>query len=150
MSHVSCINVDVKDLDALNEVAKELGLELVRNQSNYKWYGTFVNDYHGNDAAYKHGLKPEMYGKCEHALRIPGDSAAYEIGVVKTKNGYKLVWDFYGTQGGKLRKRIGEKGEKLLQGYAKEVAVKALAKKGFKVQKIEKVVNGAMKITLRG
>jgi hypothetical protein len=151
MSHVSCVNVEIKDLNALKRAAEELGLEFVEGQKTYKWYGVWVNDYHKEDAAYRHGIDPKDYGKCEHALRIPGDKTAYEVGVVKVADGtFKLIWDFYGGPGGKLRKLIGNKGELLLQGYSKEVATKTLAKKGFKVLKTEKLSNGQLKVVLRG
>lgn len=151
MSHVSCIDVVIKDLDSLQSTAKELGLEFIENQKTYMWFGKWVKDYHSADAAYKHGIDPNNYGKCEHVLKIKGDNTAYEIGVVKKADGtYSLIWDFWGPQGDKLRKIIGNKGEKLLQGYSKEVAVKQLAKKGFKVQKVEKLENGKLKVVLRG
>ena len=150
MSHVSCIDVEIKDLAALKQVAKELGLEFVEGQKTYKWYGQWVKDYNANDAAYKHGIAPENYGKCAHVLRIPGNQQAYEVGVVELPNGsYKLVWDFWAGGYG-LRDKIGTKGEKLVQGYSKEVACKTLAKKGLKVKSVEKLATGQLKVILRG
>jgi hypothetical protein len=149
MSHVSCIDVVIKDLDALKRVAEELGLEFVEGQKTYKWYGRWVKDYNANDAAYKHGIDPGQYGSCDHVLRIPGNPSAYEVGVVKTADGYKLIWDFWAGGYG-LRDKIGSKGEKLIQGYSKEVACKALAKKGLKVKSVEKLATGQLKVVLRG
>lgn len=150
MSHVSCIDVEIKDLDSLKHVAKELGLEFVEGQKTYKWYGRWVKDYNAQDAAYHHGIDPDNYGKCSHALRIPGKSSAYEVGIVQMPNGhYKLIWDFF-SGGYGLCDKIGSKGEKLIQGYSKEVAVKVLAKKGLKVKSIEKLSTGQLKVVLRG
>lgn len=132
MSHVSCVNVVIKDLDALRKVATDLGLDFVEGQTTYKWFGKWVRDYHQDDAAYKHGIDPKNYGKCDHVIRIAGDDTAYEVGVVKHPDGsYRVIWDFFGP-GQRLCPFIGTKGERLLQGYAKEVAVQALAKKGYK------------------
>lgn len=150
MSHVSCIDVVIKDLDALKRVAEELGLEFVKGQNTYKWYGRWVKDYNANDAAYKHGIDPGQYGSCDHVLRIPSNASAYEVGVVKTAEGqYKLIWDFWAGGYG-LRDKIGSKGEKLVQGYSKEVACKALAKKGLKVKSVEKLASGQLRVVLRG
>ena len=150
MSHVSCVNMVIKDLNILQKVAAELGLAFMAGQKTFKWFGRWVKDYHDADAAYKNGIKPEDYGKCEHALAIPGNDKAYEIGVVKMEDGtYRLVWDFFG-QSQTLVPLVGNKGEKLLQGYAKEVAVQALAKKGYKeVQSEFCPKTGKLKVTLR-
>lgn len=150
MSHVSCIDVEIKDLDSLKRIAQELGLEFIEGQKTYKWYGRWVKDYDAQDAAYRHGIDPDNYGKCNHVLRIPGKPLAYEVGIVQMPNGhYKLIWDFFAGGYG-LRDKIGSKGEKLIQGYSKEVAIKALAKKGLKVKSIEKLATGQLKVVLRG
>lgn len=135
MSHVATVEVQIKDLAALKKACERLGLEFKENCKTYKWYGRFMNDYAGSNAAFKHGLKPEDYGKCEHAVAIPGDPTAYECGVVKRPdgNGYTLIWDFYGCNGQRLLKRIGKDGKKLRQAYTGEVAAAKLSAKGFKV-----------------
>lgn len=150
MSHVSCIDVEIKDLDALKRVATELGLEFMEGQSTYKWYGRWVKDYNATDAAYNHGIDTNDYGKCTHALRQKDHLAGYEVGVVAAPGGgYKLIWDFW-SGGYGLCDKIGQKGEKLIQGYSKEVAVKALAKKGLKVKSVERLSTGQLKVVLRG
>ena len=125
----------ITDLDVLRQVGAELGLELVED-TTYKWYGRWVKDYNADDAAYKHGISPENYGKCDGwKLRIKDNPSAYEIGLHKNPNGegFVLVYDFYGTPGHALREKIGEKGEKIKQGYSLALAKKHLTKKGFKV-----------------
>ncbi len=73
MSHLVGVDLDVVDLDALVE-AVEGSCNLVKVDTQfYDWYGTFMADYHGDDAAYKLGIKPEDYGKCLFAL-VQADS----------------------------------------------------------------------------
>lgn len=127
MSHVAQISMEIKDLDALAAACKDLGLELVRNQHTYKWYGYSVGDY-----PLPEGFTAEDLGKCDHAIRVPGNPSAYEIGVVRnrTGNGYVLLWDFW--QGGYgMQARVGDHGEKLKQGYTVHVASRYWQKKGF-------------------
>ena len=80
MSHVSSVRIEIRSLEALRLACRRLGLQLNEGQKTHKWYGRWVGDYHGADAAFHHGIKPEDYGKCEHAISIPGDDEAYEIG----------------------------------------------------------------------
>lgn len=150
MSHVSYIETNITDLDALEEAAKACGLELVRGQTTMKWFGRWVNDYHGADAAYQHGINPSDYGKCEHAIRVPGDEHAYEIGVLHKPDGtYQLYYDHYG-QGAKLSARIGRHGERLNQQYVKVKAIATLAKKGFKLVEEEGLAGGGIRLKLQG
>ena len=130
MSHVATINIEIRDLDCLAKAAKQLGLELIQNQKTYKWYGTGVGDFPLPD-----GFKAEDLGHCEHAIRIPGNDQAYEIGVVKRRDGqpgYTLLWDFW--QGGYgMQQKVGTNGERLKQEYAAQFAVKTWQRKGFRV-----------------
>ena len=68
MSHVATIDIEVTDLGTLAAAAKRLGMELVQGQKTYRWFAG-------------------RQGDCEHAVRIPGDNKAYEIGVVKRTDG---------------------------------------------------------------
>ena len=135
MSHVAKLEIEVKDLDALRKAAETLGLELRQDQKTYKWWGYSVGDY-----PLPEGFKEKDLGKCDHALSLKDNPNAYEVGVVKNKDGrpgYTLLWDFYGGGYG-LQKAIGKDGNFLKQQYAKEVAKKKIPF-GFKVT--EKVVN---------
>jgi len=147
MSHVAAIELQVKSLPALQAAATRLGLEFVEGQQTYKWFGRWVGDYHGEDAAYKQ-VDAKTFGTCQHALRIPGNAAAYEVGVIDNGDGtYKLLWDFWA--GGKgLLEKIGRAGEKLKQAYGIEAAKAAARKQGLHVT--EKVgANGAVKLVMR-
>jgi hypothetical protein len=132
MSHVATVQMEIKDLDALDAACKKLGLEFRRGQKTFKWYGTWVNDYAAQDAAYKHGIKPEDYGKCEHAIGVAGNSKAYEAGLVPNKegDGYKLIYDFWAGGHGLIAK-IGDSAEKLLQEYAKQVTLGQATSMGY-------------------
>lgn len=136
MSHVSALETRVNDLDCLDRACKELGtVELIRNQKTYKWFGQWVQDYHGDDAAYKRGIDPKDYGKCEHAIRVKGNNQAYEVGVARNKDGeLVLVYDFWAGGHG-LQKAIGASGELLRREYALQCGIKTMLKKGLKVSR---------------
>ena len=131
MSHVATIDIEIKDLAALRAACAEVGLEFREGQKDFRWYGKWVGDYNGQDAAYRAGLDPKDYGKCDHAIGVPKNEKAYEIGVVRQANGtYKLAWDFW--QGGHgLEKVAGPKCSKLVQSYTKHVGMNTLAKQGY-------------------
>src|SRR5437016_6251552 len=106
MSHVAAIKTEITDLEALKRACDELGLTFKEGQTTYKWFGQWVNDYHGEDAAYKSGIDPKDYGKCAHAIGVPG--SGYEIGVVKLPNGnFTLIYDFFGP-GRKIMETLGQ------------------------------------------
>jgi hypothetical protein len=121
MSHVAQMELAITDLDCLEAAAKDLGLELARGQQTYRWWGHSVGDY-----PLPAGFKEEDLGKCEHAIRVPGDNRAYEIGVVPRrdgKQGYTLLWDFYGGGYG-MEAKVGKNGDRLKQAYNVQVATK--------------------------
>ena len=152
MSHVSYIDLQVSDLNALAKAAEACGLKLVRDQTSIRWYGSWQRDYHDDDAAYKHGIAPDQYGKCAHAIVIPGleKGDAYDIGILDNGDGtYKIYYDHWGP-GGKLIELIGRNGEKLKQHYVKEVTCQVLKKKGFKLDKEDLTANLNLKLTLKG
>ena len=124
MSHVSAgtefIDQTELDLQAVDMACKELGLELCRDVKTYHWFGRWVNDYHGADAAYK-VMDPANFGKCKHMIRIAQtekekaqyeknpSSRPYEIGLVEMPNGQLgFVFDHYGS-GAKIAAKVGGK-----------------------------------------
>ena len=88
MSHVARIELEINDLDSLKAACKSLGLEFVPDQKTFEWYGRQVGNYPLPD-----GFTLEDMGRCDHAIRVPG--AQYEIGVVKRRGKYTLLWDFW-------------------------------------------------------
>lgn len=118
MSHVTVIQIELKDLDALKAVCEQLGLEFREYQQTYRWYGTHIGDY-----PLPGGFSKRDLGKCDHALAVKNSPSSYEVGLVKRGDVYVPLWDFW--QGGYgLRDRIGEGGDKLIAAYTKEVAVR--------------------------
>lgn len=149
MSHVIGINLVIQDLAALEAACKELGLKFIRNQKQHAWYGKWVNDYSAADAAYVNtGIKPENYGKCEHAIEVPG--SGYEIGVYKNPkgNGLILAYDNYGT-GQVIKQKLGAGLEKLKQLYAVHKATLEAKAKGWMAHR-QTLNNGTIKISLTG
>jgi hypothetical protein len=106
MSHtVEIKDLLIRDLAALGRAATRLGLELVMGQTNYRWYGTVVGDH-----PLPTGFTSQDIGKSEHAIRIPNQPDAYEIGIVTRRDGlpgYALHWDFWNGGYG-LTDRIGQ------------------------------------------
>lgn len=144
MSHVCTIDLEVKDLDALAEAAKRLGLELVRGQTSYRWYGQHVGDY-----PLPQGFEKDDMGHCEHALRIPGSDTAYEVGVVRRRDGrpgYTLLWDFYAGGEG-LQAKIGPGAKLLKREYAAVVAVRQAQRSGFRVNEVRQQ-DGSIRLLL--
>ena len=134
MSHVAEMEIDILDLDALATAVRRLGLEFVPNQVTYKWYGTHVGDY-----PVPKGFEPKDLGHCLHAIRIPGDERAYEIGVVKRRDGkpgYQLMWDFW-KEGFGLMEKIGSTGGLLKQAYGVQVAKKQMLRDGYRVTEVK-------------
>lgn len=131
MSHVATVALKIRDLDALAVAAERCGLKLVRDAKTYSWFGTWVNDYSAQDAAYHHGIKPEEYGKCAHKLTRADGVHAYEIGLIQRDGHFVLAWDFYGVQGERLLQKAGKGCVNLVREYAAEVARKTLVRQGF-------------------
>jgi len=137
MSHVCKVDLEVLDLGCLEKAANQLGLEFVRDQKTYRWYGHSFGDF-----PIPAGLTEADLGKCDHAIRIKGDKntgtlRAYEVGVMKRRDGkpgYNLLWDFWAGGYG-LRDRIGTDGNKLRQEYAVQVAIKHARAQGYRVSR---------------
>lgn len=136
MSHVATIDIEVRDMGALAEAAKRIGMELVPDQKTYRWYGRHVGDF-----PLPEGFAESDLGSCEHALRVlkpdgTPDKHIYEIGIVRRRDGkpgYTLLWDFIDSR---LRKVVGDECGLLKQAYALVVAKKAAMAKGFRVQEV--------------
>lgn len=155
MSHVTEIKLRVRDLESLREACEALGLEFMEGQTNYCWWGQFMND----SSAYG-GHDPKTFGKCEHAIRIKGDKprngsyGPWEIGVVKALDGdgYELLYDAYGSAGRRLTERVGSGANNLRKEYAVSTAMrqakKRLGPKGWTTERIDQP-NGGVKVRLR-
>lgn len=143
MSHVVTIKCQIRDLASLDLACKRVGFELVRGKKSFEWYGRWVGDYDGEDAAYRNGLTTEEYGQCDHVIKVPG--AKYEIGLKAQNDGaFKPVFDNFSPGGlADIKAENGMKG--LLPAYAAEVAKAQLRRKGY--TPIESVRNGKIVVS---
>jgi hypothetical protein len=135
MSHVATVDLKITDLDALEVVCERLGLELVREQKTYAWWGTSVGDY-----ALPKGMTTADLGKCAHAIRVKGTTprnghgGPWEIGLVQQPDGSFLpVYDFFGSAGDALHAKTGRGLTTLKAEMAQEVSVRILQRQGYRV-----------------
>lgn len=119
MSHVIACEAQIRSLEALETACERLGLELVRDQTTFRWYE------HVGDYELPVGFTKEEMGQCQHAIRIPGDSRAYEVGVVERRDGqdgWCLMFDFWNRGYGMQEKVGGEMCQGLVHEYVCAVA----------------------------
>ncbi len=102
-------------------------------QKKFEWFGKWVKDYHGDDAAYKNGIDPETFGQCDHCIEM--DGCKYSIGVVNRADGqgYSLVFDFWG-QGRRIQEYLGSSAEKLMSEYSREYVTAYAEANGYMLQ----------------
>lgn len=149
MSHVIGINLQILDLAALETACKVLKLQFVKDQKTHAWYGSWQNDYRAADAAYINtGISTDQYGKCEHAIKVPGSD--YEIGVYKNPKGkgFILAYDNWGT-GQVIKNTLGAGLEKLKQEYAVAKASLEARAKGWMINR-QNLTNGTIRLTMVG
>jgi len=123
MSHISEVKVEITSLDALERASAKIGCELIRNVTEYKWFGTSVGDY-----PLPEGFTKDDLGKCEHVIRVVGaDKCTYEVGVVFRRDGTQgFVLHFDHWLGGYgLIDKIGNDAGNLIDRYAAEIAIDA-------------------------
>ena len=123
MSHISKIELEVKDLGTLKQACNRLGLTMIQGQNTFKWYG-------------------QEEGRCDHAIRVP--EASYEIGVIKTGDSFELRCDYWDSAIGKT---IGHTGGLLRQAYAIERTKTEARRKGYTV--IEKQTESGIRLHVR-
>lgn len=141
MSHVVDVKTNILDIDCFIAAAESLGLEK-RDKQTFRWFGRHVGDF-----PLPEGFSVDDMGKCEFALGIKGNNTAYEVGVVRRRNGdgWTLLYDQWA--GGKgMTKQIGGGCEKLLQAYAVE-KVRRVAGRTHRVTR-QNMPNGSIKLTL--
>lgn len=155
MSHVTDVRLKIRDLDALEDACNRLGLELRRGQTTHCWWGTFVGDSRSYGAH-----DPKSFGKCEHAIRIKGDTprngsaGPWEIGVYAAPDGdgFDLLYDTYGSAGQRLTKAVGGNVNHLRREYAfstaERQAKKRLGPKGWTTARVD-LPSGQVKLSVR-
>lgn len=122
MSHISKIEVEINDLQALKQACKVLNLEFVENQKSFQWY--------------------QGQGQCTHVIRVPG--ARYEVGVVQKGNTYELLWDSWYSGG--LVQTLGENACTLRQKYTLERVKNEARLKKYQVK--EQTIQGGTRLIL--
>jgi len=123
MSHISRIELDIKDLQSLKEACKRLGFEFRKNQQSYLWYGRWVGD-----SPLPEGITEDQLGKCDHAIKVPG--AQYEVGVVRKGHSFILLYDEW-VKGG-LKTKLGVNAGLLKQAYTIETLRKEARQKNYR------------------
>lgn len=139
MSHISTIELEIKDLTALKKACETLGLSFITGQTTYNWYGRLVNP---EKTPLPEGITEAHLGHCDHAIRVP--NAEYEIGVVQLGNKHVLLADFWYAGG--LKKAVGKDGGLLKQAYAVERIKTEARKKGYRLT--QKRTETGIRVTL--
>jgi len=152
MSHVATVNIEIKSLDDLAAACASLGLEFVRDQTTYEWFGESVGDTPLPD-----GFQVEDLGRCQHAIRVPlvkqeeyyarHLERPYEIGVCARRDGkpgWVLLWDYYDNAKG-LQDFVGPEGNQLKQAYARQAAKRTMIAQGYRAQET-KLPNGSIQL----
>lgn len=88
--------------------------------------------------------------KCEHAIRIPDNDRAYEIGVTRhgdSRQGFVLSWDSWAGGYGMVEK-VGEEGARLKMEYGIAVDMKIKQDEGYEVVR-ENMADGRVVVTAR-
>lgn len=128
MSHIATVEVSFTNLDDLNTACKRVGLELLRDIKEFRFYGGAM-------------------APCDHVVRIPPsvNDKAYEIGLRKNDKGsYDLACDFWG--GGKgILAVVGKDCNNLKQAYAIAAAARTARANGFRVQE-KQLANGSYQL----
>ncbi len=139
MSHVTATEVEGGSLSALRAAVEAMGGQFMEGQKTFEWYGQFLNDWDSGRAAVNQGYDPKTFGKCTHAIRIPGHkSGNYEIGVqVKPDGTFTLIYDTWSSGGEAIEKAYG-KDASLLKALCKahhgaQVSARELKRKGYAV-----------------
>ena len=117
MSHITQVEeIQVSDLPAFEKACRERGVELRRDQKQFKNFG-------GRNSP------------CEMAVVDPQNRKAYEAGLVKTADGkaYVLQVDNW-NEGHGLNEKIGYNAGLLLQRYGINAAKNAAVKQGMAVR----------------
>ncbi|MBI4090864.1 MAG: hypothetical protein HY422_02470 [Candidatus Komeilibacteria bacterium] len=127
ISHVTKVDIEIRDLDAMKAACEKRGLQLRRDQKTYRWWGHSVGDY-----PIPAGMTAADLGKCSHAIHL--NDASYEIGLVaQTDGSYRMVYDFYG-QANLLAAVGGQKCDGLVGDYTIEAARNAAMAQGWMTQ----------------
>lgn len=116
MSHITRLEIQITDLNALEHACVSVGVELRLQQKTFRHYAN-------------------QRSACECAIVVPNNAQAFEIGLVRSPqnaDAYELRTDFW-MGGYGLVQQVGENAERLLQHYAAHMSVKQLMSEGYRV-----------------
>ena len=152
MSHIATVKLTIKSLEALKRACRKLGLQLNLGQQTFKWFGTDRPWYQAEASGLKNGIPVKDYGKCQHAISLPGNGEAYEVGVIKNPQGEGLTLAFDSYRGGEgMMAKVGGEGcETLIQEYALQVAemeAQDLLSQGWTMERVQQT-NGDIQLVL--
>lgn len=114
MSHISTLEIEIRDLDDLESACRDLGLELRRDQKLFRTYSG-------------------RHSPCDAAIVAPDRPTAYEIGLVARGRSYELRYDDW-SGGRGMMQVVGEKCGRLLQSYTKHRLLSEAKRKGWTVR----------------
>lgn len=117
MSHISRIEIEINDLQALKQACKVMGLNFCENKRTFQWY--------------------QGQGRCDHAISVPG--ARYEVGVIAKDQSFELQWDDWHSGG--LVQKLGQNACNLRKHYSLERVKNEARKKRYQVNE-KKIDNG--------
>lgn len=163
MSHIATVDVQIRDIDALDRACQRLGLELRRNQTTYKWWGNTgpradLNVDQLTTAIRRFDMtfeRPDFLdaedwrsGQCLHAIGLPGSEHGFEIGITRAPDGtLRLLGDLTMLAPDFSNKVGGAACGLLCQRYSVEVAKRTQQLKGYLV--LERVVDGQLQVVCR-
>ncbi len=124
MSHFTTIQTQIKDLEALRETCRELGLELLQN-AEARGYGS-----------------ARQRGEFVIRLKGPHDVALHR----QPEGSYGLSADWWD---GHVEKEVGTNYGRLLQLYAVHKTAREARKRGLSVQRALRT-DGSIKLTIGG
>jgi len=133
MSHIADCDIEIRDFKAVEAAAKALGGEYLPNETKIRYYGRFLDDWKDNRAA-RNRFDPSRFGQTDAGV-IRFKDSGYDVGFLKNDDGsYTPYYDTWGSEGAKISQKLGGMQlPKLKDEYAAAVAIRAAARKGFRV-----------------
>jgi hypothetical protein len=148
MSHVALGELIVKtdELPSFVQACSNRGLQFMRNQTTWNWFGTWMNDWSDSErAAALQGIDPATFGKGDHAVKVPGSD--YEIGLQRLPDGsgWRLVYDAWGGDGKVIEAAVGMGCRDLKVEHGMCVAESRLQRQGYRTSR-ETAEDGRLRV----
>lgn len=118
MSHITKKKAKISNLSDLQEACDQIGMEFKEGQTTCRYYA---------------GRKEP----CTHAIVVPGNTDAYELGVLQEEDGtFSLLFDSYGGGNGLIDK-IGRNADRLMQEVSVAMSIRHMRMKGRTVSRVQ-------------